>query len=171
MVYFFIPTSPLTGTLLNYHSQAVDLLLDEFGMEDHQCLYGLHQNTDNFHLHIMLNRTDPLSGRAERINKGFDIEALHRAVAQIEHSLGWMREEHGRYEVSNEGLVRSESPEKEKVRKPSRIRDAERRTGEKSALSVARERVPAITREATGWQDFHGKLSEQGMEYRLRGAV
>ena len=90
--------------------KAVDLLLDEFGMEDHQCLYGLHQNTDNFHLHLMLNRVDPLSGRAKRINKGFDIEALHRAVARIEHDQGWSREEHGRYKVSDEGVVRSESP-------------------------------------------------------------
>jgi hypothetical protein len=72
--------------------------------------------------------------------------------------------------VSNDGIVRSESPEKEKVRKPSRIRDAERRTGEKSALSVAQEQVPAIAREAADWQDFHGRLADQGMEYRLRGA-
>ncbi len=150
--------------------KAVEILLGEFGMEDHQCLYGLHQNTDNFHLHLMLNRADPLSGRAERINKGFDIEALHKAVARIEHEQGWSREEHGRYEVSNEGIVRSESPEKEKIRKPSRIRDVERKTGEKSALSIAQERVPTIAREATGWQDFHGKLAEEGMEYRLRGA-
>ena len=150
--------------------KTVDLLLDEFGMKDHQCIYGLHQDTDNFHLHIMLNRSDPLSGRAERINKGFDIEALHRAVAQIEHEQGWSREEHGRYVVSNDGIVRSESPEKEKVRKPSRIRDAERRTGEKSSLSFAQERVPAIAREAADWQDFHGRLADQGMEYRLRGA-
>ena len=149
---------------------AVDILMGEFGMEDHQCIYGLHQDTDNFHLHIMLNRADPLSGRAERINKGFDIEALHKVIARIEHEQGWSREEHGRYEVSNEGIVRSGSPEKEKNRKPSRIRDAERRTGEKSALSIAQERVPTIAREAAGWQDFHGKLAEEGMDYRLRGA-
>ena len=150
--------------------KAMDILLGEFGMEDHQCLYGLHQDTDNFHLHIMLNRADPLSGRAERINKGFDIEVLHKVIARIENEQGWTREEHGRYEVSNEGIVRSDSPEKEKVRKPARIRDAERRTGEKSALSIAQERIPTIAREAAGWQDFHGKLAEQGMEYRLRGA-
>jgi len=150
--------------------KAVDILMSEFGMENHQCLYGLHQDTDNFHLHIMLNRADPLTGLAERINKGFDIEALHKAIARIEHEQGWTREEHGRYEVSNEGIVRSGSPGNEKNRKPSRIRDAERRTGEKSALSIAQERVPAISRDATGWQDFHGKLAQEGMEYRLRGA-
>jgi len=144
--------------------------MGEFGMEDHQCLYGLHQDTDNYHLHIMLNRTDPLSGRAKRINKGFDIEALHKAIARIAHEQGWTPEAHSRYEVSQEGIVRSDSPGEEKNRKPSRIRDAERRTGEKSALSIAQEIVPALAREATGWQDFHGKLVEQGMENRLRGA-
>ena len=150
--------------------KTVDLLLGEFGMENHQCLYGLHQDTDNFHLHIMLNRADPLSGRAERINKGFDIEALHKVIARIEHEQGWTREEHGRYEVSSEGIVRSGSPEREKSRKPSRIRDAERRTGEKSALSIAQDRIPGIAGNSKSWQDFHGKLAELGMEYRLRGA-
>ena len=151
--------------------KAMDILMGEFGMEEHQCIYGLHQDTDNFHLHIMLNRADPLSGRAERINKGFDVEALHKVIARIEHEQGWTGEEHGRYEVSKEaGIVRSESPEKEKNRKPSRIRDAERRTGEKSALSIAQERVPIIARDATSWQNFHEELAEQGMEYRLRGA-
>ncbi len=150
--------------------KTVDLLLDEFGMKDHQCIYGLHQDTDNFHLHVMLNRADPLSGRAERINKGFDIEALHRAVARIEHHQGWSREEHGRYTIENDTIVRTADPDRKSSRKPSRIRDAERRTGEKSALSVAQERVPAIAREAADWQDFHGKLADQGMEYRLRGA-
>ena len=149
---------------------AVDILMDEFRMKEHQCLFGLHQDTDNYHLHIMINRADPLSGRAERINKGFDIEALHKALARIEHEQGWTPEAHARYEVSNEGIVRSDSPGEAKGRKPSRIRDAERRTGEKSALSIAQERVPTLARDATGWQDFHGKLADQGMEYRLRGA-
>jgi hypothetical protein len=150
--------------------KAVDILLDEFGMEGHQCIFGLHRDTDNFHLHIMLNRADPLSGRAERINKGFDIEALHRVVARIEHEQGWSREEHGRYAIENDTIVRTNAPDRKSSRKPSRIRDAERRTGEKSALTVAQERVPAIAREAADWQDFHGRLADQGMEYRLRGA-
>ena len=150
--------------------KTVDLLLDEFGMKGHQCFYGLHQDTDNFHLHVMLNRADPLSGRAERINKGFDVEALHRAVARIEHDQGWSREEHGRYTIENDTIVLTAAPDRKSSRKPSRIRDAERRTGKKSALSVAQERVLAIAQGAADWQDFHGKLADQGMEYRLRGA-
>ncbi len=158
--------------------QAVDILMgefgmrecDKFGMNEHQCLYGLHQDTDNYHLHIMVNRADPLTGRAIRINNGFDIKALQKIIARIEHEQGWTPEPHARYSIVDDKPVLATDRGKTEEHKPSRIRDAERRTGEKSALSIAQERIPTIARDATGWQDFHGKLAEQGMEYRLRGA-
>ncbi|MHB1287532.1 MAG: TraI/MobA(P) family conjugative relaxase [Leptospirales bacterium] len=143
---------------------------DKFGMNEHQCIYGLHQDTDNFHLHIMLNRADPLTGRAIRINNGFDIKALQKIIARIEHEQGWTPEAHARYSIVDDKPVLATDRGKTEEHKPSRIRDAERRTGEKSTLSIAQERIPTIAQDATGWQDFHGKLAEQGMEYRLRGA-
>lgn len=158
--------------------KAVDILMgefgmresDKFGMNEHQVIYGLHQDTNNYHLHIMLNRSDPLTGRAVRINNGFDIKALQKIIARIEHEQGWTPEAHARYSIVNDKPVLVTDRGKTEEPKPSRIRDAERRTGEKSALAIAQERVPALSREATDWQDFHGKLAEQGMEYRLRGA-
>lgn len=84
---------------------AVDLLLDTMGLTGHQALYGLHVDTDNVHLHLMVNRVHPITRKVIEINKGFDLEALHRAVARIEHAQGWRREARGRYRVQADGTV------------------------------------------------------------------
>jgi hypothetical protein len=39
--------------------QAVQITLDEMNLSQCQAVYALHQNTDNMHLHICVNRVDP----------------------------------------------------------------------------------------------------------------
>lgn len=73
------------------------------GLKQHQIVYGLHADTDNRHLHVVVNRVDPETLRCTEINKGFDIEAGHRAIALIEHHQGWSREENALYQVDQDG--------------------------------------------------------------------
>ncbi len=49
--------------------EAVDLFLDTMGLIGHQTLYGLHADTDNVHLHLMVNRVHPLTRKVVEINK------------------------------------------------------------------------------------------------------
>ena len=39
--------------------EAVRLFLTEMGLGNHQCIYALHRNTDNYHLHLAVNRVHP----------------------------------------------------------------------------------------------------------------
>ena len=39
--------------------EAVSIFLDELGLNDHQTVYGLHADTDNLHLHLVINRVHP----------------------------------------------------------------------------------------------------------------
>lgn len=148
--------------------QAVDILMQQLGMAQHQCFYGLHEDTDNFHVHVELNRVDPLTGKAQHI--AFAHEEILKAVARIEAAQGWRPERHARYQVQEDTVVRTADPQCGPVRKPGRIRDQEIRTGEKSALTLAQERVPELAKAAATWQDFHQSLADQGMAYQLRGA-
>ncbi|MEE4378015.1 MAG: relaxase/mobilization nuclease domain-containing protein, partial [Candidatus Competibacteraceae bacterium] len=66
--------------------QAVDLFLEELGLQDHQVFFGLHVDTDNVHLHLMINRVHPDTLRVIKPNKGFDLEAAPRAIARFEHA-------------------------------------------------------------------------------------
>lgn len=154
--------------------EAIDIFLDELGLQDHQAIYGLHADTDNLHLHLAVNRVHPETLEVIKPNKGFDIEAAHRAIARIEHAQGWQREQHGRYEVTEKG----HELELERVqRDPSRARqpaspkrDMEQRTGEKSAERIAIEEGAPVIQRAASWQQMHRELAERGMRYEKTGS-
>ena len=83
----------------------MDIFLEHMGLTEHQVIYGLHQNTNNFHVHIAVNRMHPDTLKVVRPNNGFDIEAAHRVVALVEHRQGWSSEENSRYTVLENGEV------------------------------------------------------------------
>jgi hypothetical protein len=151
--------------------QAVDILLDELGLKGHQCVYGLHADTDNIHLHIAVNRVHPDSLKVIKPNKGFDIEAVHKAVARIEHAQGWEREKNGRYQVLENGDLGRARNDAGKQRQPEqRKQDMENRTGEKSKERIAIEQAAPIIKAASNWREVHDKLAEKGMRYERTGS-
>lgn len=83
--------------------EAVKMLVKELGYENCQTLYGLHQDTTNCHVHVMLNRLDIETEKLK--SNSMDIEKAHKAISKIEKLQGWKREENGRYEVLEDGIV------------------------------------------------------------------
>lgn len=151
---------------------AVDLLLDTMGLTGHQALYGLHVDTDNVHLHLMVNRVHPITRKVIEINKGFDLEALHRAVARIEHAQGWRREARGRYRVQADGTVRRSQftaiveGDRPRGQSPAPAHAG----GAKSAVQIAAEEAMPAIRAATSWTDLHTRLAALGLRYERQGS-
>ncbi|WP_434717208.1 relaxase/mobilization nuclease domain-containing protein (plasmid) [Paraburkholderia sp. A2RO-4L] len=151
--------------------EAVSLFMGELGLEGHQVIYALHADTANIHLHLVVNRVHPDSLKVIKPNRGFDIEAVHRAVAVIENRQGWRREQNGRYQVLAEGKVRRTRSDPDRRRQSDQPRrDMERRTGEKSAERIAIEEAAPIILRATSWQDLHQQLAAVGMRYEKTGS-
>lgn len=151
--------------------EAVSIFMDELGVIDHQAIYGLHADTDNIHLHITINRVHPETLKTLEINKGFDIEAAHKAIARIEHAQGWQREQNGRYQVLESGELGREYIDPDKPRQPDQTKiDMENRTGEKSAVRIAIEQGTEILRSAKSWQALHQQLGEKGLRYERFGS-
>ena len=146
---------------------AVDIVLKEMALADHQALYALHADTDNFHLHLIVNRVHPDTGLVKKINQGFDIESVHRAATRIEHAQGWTVEDNKRYRVNLEGdLERTDPNAGARTRSPSQTQlDRERRTGEKSAARSAIEIAAPIVAKARSWDELHTALAKRGMRY------
>ncbi|EPI4795568.1 relaxase/mobilization nuclease domain-containing protein, partial [Klebsiella oxytoca] len=69
--------------------EMITIWLRELGLSGCQIFYGLHEDTDNYHLHIAVNRMHPERLECIKINGGFTMEAEHRAIALIEHAQGW----------------------------------------------------------------------------------
>ena len=106
--------------------RAVDICLAELGMEGHQAVCALHTDTDHDHLHLVVGRVDPESRKVTK--QGLDIEALHRAVARIEHEHGWQHCDNARYAVREDGTLEKRGAQKRERREGrQRERQGERR--------------------------------------------
>ncbi len=147
----------------------VDTFLEHMGLKEHQAIYGLHQNTNNFHVHIAVNRMHPDTLKVVRPNNGFDIEAAHRVVALVEHRQGWSSEENSRYTVLENGEV-TRARREQKLQPRPKAQDFERATGEKSAQRIAQERGHSIIKNAASWGELHQKLAEQGLRFEKKGS-
>ena len=152
--------------------EAVDIVVDEMELKEHQLIYGLHADTDNWHLHLMVNRayldeeTDRVKVR--KINRGYDIDSVHRVGARIEQAQGWEVEANKRYRVLADGTLeraRREETESALGGPGQRQLDRERRTGEKSAVRSASELAASILAEAGSWEELHARLAERGLRY------
>ena len=154
--------------------QVVDLFIEELGVPEHQLLAALHTDTGNLHLHLILNRVNPDTLKVTKINGGFDLEALHRACARIEHVQGWKSEDSARYCVDDRGTVvrTKRTRDEERVPQPSQMQiDGERRAGEKSAARIAIEVAGPIIEGAGCWEDVHAGLErKKGMRYEKTGS-
>ena len=147
--------------------EAIDILLDEMQVPDHQVIYGVHDDTDNRHVHVVINRVHPDTLKVIKINNGFDIEAAHRAGVRIEQAQGWTVETRKRYKVREDGTLERTDPDAgAKARRPSQTQlDRERRTGEKSAARSAIEIAAPIVAKARSWDELHTVLAGRGMRY------
>jgi hypothetical protein len=151
--------------------QAARMFLDEMGLADQQAIYGLHRDTENWHLHLAINRVHPETEKLATVNNGFDHEVAHRAIARIEHAQGWQREDRGLFRVQEDGRVERERPRDERERKPSgRARDLEERVGARSAERVAIEDGAPAIRAARSWREVHEALAEKGMRFERKGS-
>lgn len=150
--------------------EAVTIFVEELGLAKHQVFYGLHADTDNIHLHVAINRVCPETTRCVEINRGFDIESAHRAIARIESIQGWRREINGRYVVLENGDLGREHLHNASPALPSNIVDKEYVQGEKSALTLAIEQATPILASATSWNEVHQRLLPFGIRYERHGS-
>ena len=149
--------------------ELVDIFLEELGLQGCQTVYGLHWNTENYHVHIAVNRMHPITMKVIDPNNGFDIEAAHKAVALVEYRQGWVSEANARYRVDETGQV-VPRPRKNVLKPKQAALDVECATGEKSAQRVAQERGHAILAKANSWAELHANLAAVGLRFERKGS-
>ena len=149
--------------------EVVDLFLEKMELIGHQTVYGLHYDTDNYHLHIAVNRTDPETGKVVLPFNGLDIQEAHKLVAHIEGRQGWASEENPMYAVLENGELARRRTAREIKPKQAAL-DFEHATGEKSAQRIAQERGHSIIKDAQSWAELHEKLAEVGLRFEKKGS-
>lgn len=151
--------------------QAVEIFIEHCGLQGHQFIWGFHDDTENKHVHIQVNRVHPDTLKVTKINKGFDKEAGQQVGALIEHVQGWQPEKGSRYLVVDGKPVRRTGQDNTKSPQPTAAaRAMEQQTGAKSAQRIGIEEAAPIISEATTWRELHANLAAIGMRYERKGS-
>jgi hypothetical protein len=150
--------------------ELADLFLEHMGLTGHQAIYGLHWNTENYHVHLAVNRMNPETGKVVRPHEGHDIEEAHKFLALLEKKQGWASEQNARYAVNESGEITRKTPQETGPKPKGKALDFETRTGEKSSQRIAQERGHGNIKNATTWTELHGKLAEAGLRFERKGS-
>ena len=153
--------------------ETVDIFLEVCGVAEHQCIFAVHGDTHNRHLHLALDRYDPITERVVTLGDGWITGAPHQAIALIEQRFGWKPEEGALYRVeggqavpTDKEVARRASGEKRIGRGPAAF---EVRTGRKSAQRFARDEALPVILAAADWKVLHSTLAENGFRYEPVG--
>ena len=153
--------------------EVVAIFTEHLGVADQPCIYACHGDTDNRHVHLALNRYDPITRRMIEINDGFNREAAHQAVALIVDRFGWKAERDARYEVVDGRPVLTASAQARIAAGREAILPKaaafENRTGYRSAQRIAQEQAVPLIMAARSWAALHAGLAAIGITYDVVG--
>lgn len=143
--------------------------LKRLGMEGHQYVFAIHDDTDNLHCHLTVNRINPVSYKAASLYN--DHFTLDRSCRELELRNGW-KHDNGPYIVNDSGaIVRRQKFYKSA---PAAARQLEHFGDKESLFSYAvdncREKIDALfLGENYDWDGVHDILIAAGLELRQKG--
>ena len=157
-----IPTNPQVN-------EAVKIALSELGLQDCQAFWTVHNDTENRHIHIVVNRIHPQTYRAVQPANNWTHKAIQRASRRIEIVQGWEIEQSGVYRVTADGeLVQKEKDSTPKLSKSAL--DMEAHTATQSAQRIGQEIAAPIIRSAKSWKELHEELAKEGITLEKKGS-
>lgn len=122
-----------------------------YGLENHQRISVCHNDTDSYHMHIVINMINPKTFKknGDRWHNFYDLQKL---AEDLEEQFDLKRTNH----------------KAQKTRAENKVDDMESQTGIESFCSYVKERK-AIIQNAKSWQELHQKLAEEGIAIKLHG--
>ncbi len=153
--------------------EAVKIFCEKLGYEGCQAAYAAHGNTDNMHIHLLINRVDPVKKVCR--HHAFDVMKAHKAIAVIAKKFGFGVEKNSMFTVDDDGeVVRARHEPEGGVKISDKARAAEVHSGVKSAERIAAEVVmPRLMFGAKlkvkSWKELHEAIAAEGFEYAPKG--
>lgn len=158
---------------------AARMVLQDMGASAYQAVIAIHRDRINPHIHVVLNRVHPITGRSFSLSH--DFARLERACRKVEHRMGWPQDR-GRFDVTLEGDEVALIPKPaghwqlksvaraEGLRPDGRaVRAEERRTGMPSLgdllPAAALLRLRRLLDDAATWAQAHGAVRSMHLRY------
>lgn len=145
--------------------RVADRLLTDLELTEHQALIVAHGDTRHAHVHLMVNRVHPETGRAW--DPKHDYARIERSLREQERELS-LRAVPGHHHQ----LEGQEPPDRSGALTTGQLRKWER-TGEVPFDELVRQMVREDVQAARSWQELEARLAEKGLrlEVRERGLV
>ncbi len=160
---------------------AARLVMVDLDAGTHQMVMAIHRDRRNPHVHVVLNRVHPVTGKA--LSLWQDYARLERACRRVEARMGWSVDR-GRFDIGSgdEGITLVPKP---RAHWHTRARDRalglrptsdaaralERRSGLPALLDILAPKVQIWLRQrlatAKSWQEVHGALRTYDLRYIL----
>lgn len=134
-----------------------DELVASIGLSEHQRISAVHDDTDNLHIHVAINKVHPTTLRC--VEPHYDKQKLMAACVELELKHGLVRDNHG----AKAEKARTQSEDKMHAH-------AGRETLREWIMANAKEPVTAALATAKTWQDLHMAFAAHGLEIRPYGA-
>lgn len=128
-----------------------DAAAKALGYGEHQRIAVVHDDTDNLHMHLVINKIHPERLTIHTPRRDFKILAELCAELERDNSLRKTNHEPGK---STTG---------------AKVRDMEAHSGAESFLSYARRKAAPLLSAARSWETLHSALAEAGISLRLKG--
>ncbi|WP_419756015.1 TraI/MobA(P) family conjugative relaxase [Brevundimonas sp.] len=145
-----------------------DNLVASIGLSDHQRISAVHDDTDNLHMHIAINKVHPTNFR--NVDPHRDYPKLMAACRELElkHNL----------QLDNHGLasdqIRNLGQDAASTRKSDRAIKMETHSGRQSLAgwieANAKADILSAVAHAPSWEALHKALGQHGLTIRPRGA-
>jgi hypothetical protein len=165
------------------NDQAFDagkVTLAAIGLKGHEYLSAVHRDTNNAHLHIMVNKVHPDTHRVPKMS--YSKFTLDKAMRQIEIDQGWkhdngpfsVKEHEGKKSIDwtyTSAANRLKAREGTRADLPEKARQFEVHSGNESLASYAKgppkDDAKALMESAkASWQALHTILATHGLELR-----
>jgi hypothetical protein len=154
----FAPTDRPTRTQME---AVADRLLERLGLQEHQVILVAHNDTEHAHLHLMVNRVHPETGRTW--NRWRDRPMIERTCRELERELG--------FHCTPGRLHREPTHQRPDLAMRRTLTLGERRQREHGREPLV-ERVRAIApelRAAGGWSELSARLATHGLTVYRKG--
>lgn len=134
-----------------------DRLCEAIGYGDHQRISAIHDDTDNLHVHIAINKVHPQTMRC--VEPYYDHPKLMAACIELEIKHGLIRDNHGRVDEKqlSQGAAKMEA-------------FSGRETLQAWIVANCAAELRDGLAQCKSWQDVHKQFAEYGLTLKPRGA-
>jgi len=147
--------------------ETAETILRDMGLDDNQAVFSLHKDTENFHMHIAVNRIRADDLQIITPAKGWTKNAIQASCRKMELKHGLTIQHGGSVDVINGRIVKVKN---KRAAVNASARDFENYTGKSSEERRLKEVCQNIFSQADSWEGLKKNLSCHGIELRKKGS-